>query len=391
MHNAKRPAAAVVGTGFIGLVHVEALRRLGVDVLGMVGTSPARVAEKAGHLSLLSAYESFDSMLADARVDVVHIASPNVIHSEQVRAALAAGKHIVCEKPLGVSSLETAELLRLARESGLVHAVNFNVRFYPQVQEARARIASGVLGDVFIVSGAYLQDWLLYDTDWNWRVERGRGGDLRAVSDIGSHWLDLVSYVLDRPLEAVSADLATFVPVRQRPEHDIDAFTRVSAVATDPVEVDTDDAACLLLRWAGGVRGALTVSQVSAGRKNALSVEVSCASGSLHWNSERQDELWLGHRDRANETLLRDPSLLHPAAAAIATMPGGHGEGFENTFRQLYAAIYSDVRRGGPASTPTYPTFADGHRSALILDAIAASAAEGRWIEIDAMPTEVTV
>jgi predicted dehydrogenase len=239
------------------------------------------------------------------------------------------------------------------------------------------------------VSGSYLQDWLLYDTDWNWRVERDRGGELRAVSDIGSHWLDLVSYVIDQPLEAVSADLATFIPVRLRPEHSPQAFARPNPAATEPVEIDTDDAACLLLRWAGGVRGALTVSQVSAGRKNALSVEINCASGSLHWNSERPDELWLGHRDRPNETLLRDPSLLHPAAAVIATMPGGHGEGFENTFKQLFAAVYADIRRGGPVNAPAYPTFAAGHRSALVSDAVAASAAERRWVQIAWMPTEV--
>lgn len=388
MDNNGRPTAAVVGTGFIGPVHVEALRRLDVEVLGVVGSSPTRAAEKARTMPLPPAYESFEAMLADARVDVVHIASPNDVHFDQVKAALASGKHVVCEKPLGVDSAETRELLRLARDSGLVNAVNFNVRFYPQVQEARSRVASGSLGEVFIASGSYLQDWLLYETDWNWRVEPKRGDALRAVADIGSHWLDTVSYIIGQPLESVAADLATFVQVRQRPPVGVEAFAATGLEGGTAVQVQTDDAAFMLMRWAGGAHGALTVSQVSAGRKNALSFEINCASASLHWDSERPDRLWVGHRDRPNESLLRDPTLLHPAAAAVATLPGGHAEGFENTFKQLYAAVYEDVRRGGPAGKPTYPTFADAHTSALVCDAVAASAAERRWVDVAAIPTK---
>lgn len=379
-------AAAVVGTGFIGLVHVEALRRLGIDVVGVVGSSPQRGTAKAEQHGLPAAYENLDAMLADDRVDVVHIASPNHVHFDQARRCLAAGKHVVCEKPLATSSHETRELMRLADSSGLINAVNFNIRFYPHVLEVHERVRAGDLGQIRLVTGSYLQDWLLLDTDWNWRVERRRGGPLRAVSDIGSHWIDLLSFILDRRLAALVADMHTFLPVRYRPDAPVEAFAQTTtdgSIVRTAVDVDTDDAASMLLRWSGGVRGAFTVSQVSPGRKNALSFEIDGARSAASWQSERPDELWLGHRDRPNELILRDPTLLSPGAASATTLPGGHAEGFENTFKQLFARVYADVRSGAPADRPDYPTFVDGHHSAVVAEAVAASAAEARWIEIE--------
>jgi predicted dehydrogenase len=376
--------AAVVGTGFIGMVHVEALRRLGVEIAGIVGSSPDRVREKARTHPLPEPYESFEAMLADPQVDVVHITSPNHLHFAHARAALEAGKHVVCEKPLGMDSAETGELLRLARGSGLVHAVNFNIRCYPQCCEARERVATGTVGEVRLITGAYLQDWLLYDTDWNWRLEADRGGGLRAVGDIGSHWIDLMTYVSGRHVEAVLADLTTFIPVRRRPVGPVETFSGGgTAGETVPVEIRTEDTASILLRFAGGARGALTVSQLSPGRKNALSFQLDGAQSALAWNAERPEELWVGHRDRPNELLLRDPALLTPAAAAAATVPGGHAEGFENTFRELYRRVYRAVAAGGTPDAPDYPTFADGHEEALIGDAIAASARAGRWVSVE--------
>jgi predicted dehydrogenase len=382
-------AAAVVGTGFIGLVHVEALRRLGIDVVGVVGSSPQRGMAKAEQYGLPPAYESLDAMLVDERVDVVHIASPNDVHFDQARRCLAAGKHVVCEKPLATSSDDTRELVRLAGSSGLINAVNFNIRFYPQVLEVHERVRAGDLGSIRLITGSYLQDWLLLDTDFNWRVERRRGGPLRAVSDIGSHWIDLLSFILDQRPEALVADLHTFLPLRYRPDRAVEAFAQSAAgpsVSTTAVDVDTDDAASMLLRWSGGARGSLTVSQVSPGRKNALSFEIDGARSAAYWHSERPDELWLGHRDRPNELLLRDPTLLRPGAAAAATLPAGHAEGFENTFKQLFARVYEDVAAGAPAARPGYPTFADGHQSAVVAEAVAASAAEARWVDIESEP-----
>ena len=368
--------AAVVGTGFIGVVHVEALRRLGVEVVGVVGSSPERAAAKEG---LPAPYPSFEAMLADPSVEVVHLTTPNHLHFQQARAALAAGKHVVCEKPLAMTSAETAELVRLADESGLVHAVNFNVRFYPQCQEARARMQAGELGAVRLVSGGYLQDWLLHDTDWNWRLDPALGGSLRAVGDIGSHWLDLITFVTGRHIEGVMADLATFIPVRRKPVGPVETFAVGAAGDTVEAPMETEDAAGILLRFDGGARGVLTVSQVSAGRKNLLSFQIDGAERSLAWASERPEELWTGHRDRPNELMLRERG----------DYPPGHAQGFADTFKALYRAVYAAVAAGGPPPEPDYPTFADGHEEALIGEAIARSHAEQRWVTVDPVPQEV--
>jgi predicted dehydrogenase len=354
----------------------------------VVGSSPERAAEKARAAGLPDPYPSFQALLADERVDVVHLTSPNDLHFDQARAVLAAGKHVICEKPLAMDSAQTAELLALASASGLVHAVNFNIRFYPNCQEAAARVAAGELGDVHLVSGGYLQDWLLYETDWNWRLDAARGGSLRAVGDIGSHWLDLMTFVTGSRIEAVIAELVTVLPVRREPTGPVETFSGATAGETVAREMDTEDLAGMLLRFENGARGVVAVSQVSAGRKNSLSFEVDGADGALAWNAELPEQLWLGHRGRPNELLTRDPSLMHPAAAATAALPAGHVEGFADTFKELYRAVYRAVAAGGPPERPDYPTFADGHDEALIADAIACSAREGRWVEVDTSPKQ---
>jgi predicted dehydrogenase len=377
--------AAVVGTGFIGVVHVDALRRLGVEVTGVVGSSRERALEQAAAAGLPEPYESFEAMLGDPRVDVVHLASPNHLHAAQARAVLEAGKHCVCEKPLGISAEQTGELLHLAEASGLVHATNFNVRFYPHVLEARERLAAGELGDPWLVHGGYVQDWLLHDTDWNWRLDPAVGGPLRAVADIGSHWIDLVGFVTGRRVEAVMADLSTFVPVRRRPTGQVATFAGARAPAGETVEfpMSTEDAAGLLLRLEGGVRAVATVSQVSAGRRNRLHFELDAGRSALAWDSERPEELWIGHRDAPSELLLRDGGLMHPRAAAATRLPAGHAEGFADTFRELYRADSRAVAAGGPPEAADYPTFRDGHESVLVGQAIARSARAGRWVSVE--------
>ncbi|HVV57743.1 MAG TPA: Gfo/Idh/MocA family oxidoreductase [Gaiellaceae bacterium] len=368
--------AAVVGTGFIGLVHVEALRRLGVEVTGVVGSSPERAREKARSYPLPSAYDSLEQALADPQVDVVHLTTPNHLHYPQVKEVLAAGKHCVCEKPLALSSAESAELLRLAERSGLVHCTNFNIRFYPQVQEARLRVGRGDAGDVWNVHGGYLQDWLLLDTDWNWRLDPAAGGKLRAVGDIGSHWLDLAQFVTGLRVESVLADLATTIPVRQRPTGPVETFTAATG-ETEPVEMQTEDLAHLLLRFEGGARGSCVVSQVSAGRRNRVSLEVDGSAGAIAWDSERNEELWLGHRGRPNETLWRDPGLNE--GPVRGSVPAGHHEGFADTFKELYAAVYRAVAAGEPGDD--YPTFRDGHWENVLADAVLVSNDERRWVQ----------
>jgi predicted dehydrogenase len=375
---AARLSAALVGTGFIAAVHVDALRRLGVDVLGVVGSSPDRAAE-AG---LGNVYGSLGELLEDDRIDVVHLTTPNHLHYPQVKQALAAGKHVVCEKPLALTAAESRELVELADAAGVVHCTNFMARFYPLVQQARSLLHEGSLGEIWNVHGSYLQDWLLRPTDWNWRLEPERGGELRAIGDIGSHWLDLVQFVTGSRIVEVFADLQTVIPIRRRPVGAVQTFAQTEAEGED-VAIATEDLAHVLLRFEGGARGAVVISQVSAGRKNMLSFELDGADAALAWNSERAEELWLGRRDRPNELLLRDPSLMKPAARETTTLPGGHAEGFAETFRELYRRVYRAVESGGPPPEPDYSTFADGHWENVLGEAIALSSRERRWIEVE--------
>ena len=370
--------AGVVGTGFIGVVHVDALRRLGVDVVGVVGSSP----ERAGAKRIAPVIESYEALLADERVDVVHLTTPNNLHYAQVKQALEAGKHVVCEKPLAMTAAETAELVELAERSGLVHCTNFNIRFYPLVQEARERVDAGELGTVWNVHGAYLQDWLARPTDWNWRLESAKGGEVRAVGDIGSHWMDLAQFVTGQKVSAVFADLATVIPVRQRPVGEVETFTSAADVERVDATMTTEDLAHILLRFDGGARGSFVISQVSFGRKNATRFEVDGSEGALAWDGERNEELWLGHRDSPNEILQRNAALMHPAAAGRTHLPVAHAEGFADTFRELYRAVYADVARGGPADEPEYPTFVAGHAENVLCEAVARSSREQRWVEV---------
>ena len=370
--------AGVVGTGFIGAVHVDALRRLGIEMLGVVGSTP----ERAGAKGLAPAYDSFEAMLEDERVDVVHLTTPNHLHFPQAKQALAVGKHAVCEKPLALTSLESAELVELAKTAGLVNCTNFNLRFYPLVQETRARVLAGDLGDVWSVHGGYLQDWLARPTDWNWRLEADKGGELRAVGDIGSHWMDLAQFVTSLRIVEVLADFATTIRVRRRPAGEVETFTSADGDARLDAPMSTEDLAHILLRFEGGARGSIVVSQVSFGRKNSLRIELDGSAESAAWDSESNEELWLGHRDRPNEILRRDPALLHPEAAARSHLPVAHTEGYAETFRELYRAVYADVARGEPADEPEYPTFRDGHVENVIGDALALSNSKQRWVEV---------
>ena len=385
-------SAAVIGAGFMGTVHTEALRRLGVQVVGLLGSSGERGAARADELGIPRAYADLDELLADERVQVVHVTSPNEFHYAQVKATLAAGRHVVCEKPLSLTSLQSAELCSLASDRGRVAAVNFNLRFYPLNLHAADLIRGGGVGDVRLVTGRYFQDWLLYETDWNWRVDAERVGQLRAVADIGSHWFDLASFLTGLRVEAVMADLATFLPVRMRPRGPGETFARATASASEagePVGITTEDVATVLLRFRGGARGSVALSQVSAGRKNSLQYEIDGGSASVAWDSEEPERLWIGHRDRPNEILMRDPAQLQGAARRSTRLPAGHGEGFGDTFVALFSAIYADVVNGGPAERPDYPSLSDGHEALLIGDAITESAATGRWSTVQDVTTTV--
>jgi predicted dehydrogenase len=375
--------AAVIGSGFIGTVHLEGLRRIGVQVHGLLGSTPERAAGRATQLGVPTAYRDLDELLDDRRVEVVHVTSPNHLHHPQVRQILAAGRHVICEKPLAMTSQESGELVELARASDRVSAVNFNIRFYPLNQHLREVVRDGGLGDVRLVSGHYFQDWLLLDTDWNWRLEPEIGGALRAVGDIGSHWLDLTSFMTGQRVESVMADLATFIPVRRQPAGPVETFSTERASETIEREIRTEDVATILLRYENGARGTVAISQLSAGRKNSLEYEIDGSAAAAAWDSETPDHLWLGHRDRPNELLLRNPALMGDAGRAAARLPGGHVEGFGDTFPALFRAVYADVAAGGKAESPPYATFEDGHEEMLVGDAILRSAREGRWVHVE--------
>jgi predicted dehydrogenase len=373
----------VVGTGFIGPVHVEALRRIGAEVVGLVGSSPEAARRKGEEISV-PAYDSLDDLLGAPGLTSVHITTPNYLHAPMVEQVLAAGKHVVCEKPLAMNVAEGERLLRLAQEAGVVHAVNFNIRFYPLCQQARAMVQSGEIGRLYGIHGSYLQDWLLRESDWNWRVEPELGVEMRAVADIGSHWLDLIGFITGQRVTRVFTDFVTILPRRRKPTRPLETFAG-KELAPDEYEehpIRTEDFATVVLRFADGAPGVMTVSQVSAGRKNRLGFEINGADASLAWNSERPEELWVGRRERASELLQRDPALLAPEARSTTSYPGGHAEGFPDTFKALYRAVYRAVVVGAPPTAPDYPSFADGVRALRLGEAIATSAREQRWVDV---------
>jgi len=376
----------IVGTGWMAATHTEALRRLGVEVAGVAGRSPDRAREVADRLGLATAYDSVEALVADDSLAAVHVTSPNDVHATQAAAALRAGRHVVCEKPLGVSAEETAALVELAAGTGLVNAVCFNLRFSPHNHNAAGMVRDGSLGEPRYVSGGYHQDWLLLETDWNWRLVAERQGGLRAVADIGSHWIDLVCFVTGRRVVEVLADLHTFVPERNHPVGEVGTFAG-HGVAADVERVrepmSSDDAAGILLRFEGGLRGLCSVSQVSAGRKNRLSWELNGSQRSLAWVSEEPEYLWIGHRGRPNELANKDPGLMTDLGAAVTGYPAGHVEGYPDTFRGLFAAVYADIAAGKPSAAPAYPTFADGHDIALVCQAVAESARSRAWTPVE--------
>lgn len=377
--------AAVVGTGFIGPVHVEALGRAGVHVSGILGSTPEKSIAAAESLGLPRGYASLDELLADDQVDAVHLTSPNRFHYEQAAAVINAGKHVLCEKPLAMTSAQSRQLVELSNQSNVVAGVAYNVRFYPLCHEAAARVAENEFGDVLHITGSYVQDWLLKDTDFNWRVLAEDGGELRAVSDIGTHWLDLVQFISGQKVVAVCADLQTVHATRQRPVGGALTFSGETSGDAESVAIQTEDAGSILLKFSGGSRGCLHVSQTTAGRKNCGRFEIAGGKQAIAWNSEQPNALWIGHRDRPSETLLRDPALMHDSAAKISSYPGSHCEGFPDTFKQLFKTFYGYVEADDFSAPRPFPTFEDGHNEMLLCEAILQSHRQQRWVDVESI------
>ena len=377
-----RQVAAVIGAGFVGKAHIEALRRIPVAVRGTLVSSNERSSAAARALGLERAYGSVEEIAADPAVTAVHICTPNYVHFEQAATLLRAGKHVLCEKPLAMDSRESLALVALAKETGRVGGVAHNLRYYPLCVQARALIASGAIGQVRLVHGGFLQDWLTYPTDWNWRLESKLGGDLRAVSDIGTHWLDLVQWITGARVEELCADLATVIPVRYKPRGHVETFTSAKDIPSDEVPIETDDYASVLVRLEHGIHGVFTVSQVSAGRKCKLNFEINGSEGSLAWDGEEPNTLWIGRRNEPNGSLIKDPSLLAPPARPYAAYPGGHAEGYPDTFVRLFQDFYAYIEAGDLAAPRTFPTFSTGHDELLLCEAIQKSAASRSWTRL---------
>jgi len=375
--------AAVIGTGFIGPAHVEALRRLGfVEVVALVDVDKAKAEQKAAAMSIPRVYDDYRRMLEDRDIEVVHDCAPNQLHFEINTAVLEAGKHCLSEKPLAVNTQQSRSLMALSEKKGLVNAVNFNYRFYPLSQQAKAMCAAGEAGEIYAVHGSYLQDWLYWETDYSWRLDPQISGASCCVADIGSHWCDLVQFITGRTITEVLGDLQTTHRVRKRPKASVEAFAGKLLTPADyaEVQIETDDYANVLIRLDNGARGVFTVSQVSAGRKNRLYYEIDGSKCAVSGDLERPNELWVGYREKANEVLIKDPSLLKEAARRYAHYPGGHPEGYPDGPKNLFGNVYRKVM--GEAEAIDYPTFADGHRAVAIVEAILASHKSRQWVKV---------
>jgi predicted dehydrogenase len=376
---------AIAGVGFIGPAHLEALRRVpGTEVVGIMHFDKPSSEAKAQELGVAKGYGSYDELLADPEVQVVHICTPNSMHFDQAKKSLLAGKHTVCEKPLSTTIAQAEELVALASQTGLVNAIHFNLRYYPLVRQMKVMREKGELGQVYSVMGSYLQDWLFYDTDYNWRLEPAQSGDSRAIADIGSHLLDAIEYITGLRVAQVLADFNTIHKHRKKPLKPVETYSGKLLTPEDyaAVPIDTEDHANVLLRFSNGNRGVITVSQVSAGRKNRMTVEIAGSQQTFQWCSETPNELWLGKRDGPNGTLLRDPSLLHPEARGLASFPGGHNEGFPDTSKQMFKEVYAAVATGRQPAQPTYPTFADGLREMVLCERIVESHRQQAWVNV---------
>jgi predicted dehydrogenase len=373
--------AAVIGTGFIGTVHIEAIRRMGVPVKGALAGSPASTESAKSKLNLAHAYKDVAEIAADKDVTVVHVTSPNALHFDQVTTLLNAGKHVICEKPLALTASEGESLLKLAESKNLVHALCFNTRFYPMVHEARSLVNNGKIGSPTYVNGSYHQDWLLLDTDWNWRLVGEKAGELRAIADIGSHLIDQISFVSGLEVESVLADLHTIVKERKKPTGPVQTFTVDTTAKRETVTMSSDDAAGVLIRYKNGARGTLSISQVSAGRKNNLSWEISGTQSALAYDSVEPEKLWIGHRGTTNEISLKDPTTISSDAAKNAFYPGGHIEGFGETFRAFFERVYADIESSNRKFD--YPNFKDGVISLRVTDAIAKSSKTQSWVKVE--------
>lgn len=379
----------VVGTGFSANAHIEALRRIPeVAVVAVAGRDPGRTAELAARHGA-RAYHDHLELLDDPTVEAVHTCTVNRLHHDVNLAALERAKHVLSEKPLAMGCTESSRLVAAAEqaaERGVVSGVCFNYRHYPMVAQIRELVRSGEYGAPHFVHGQYLQDWLLLESDWNWRLQDAGGGASRAVADIGSHWADLVEHVTGDVIAEVFAELGTLHPTRLRPSEDVSTFATGSGGNGQPVPVESEDFGTVLLRFESGARGTFVLSQTSAGRNNRLTLQIDAAHAALAWEQEQPDRAWVGRRSAPNLELVRDPATMHPRAARLARLPAGHPEGWHDALRNLFADFYAAIaaRRAGEEHETDVASFRDGHARVQFVEAVMASHREQRWAAVRA-------
>jgi predicted dehydrogenase len=379
----KKLKVAVAGLGFIGPAHIDALRRIpNIEVIAISDVDEQTAKSKAAALGIESYTASFDDLISHD-VDSVHICTPNNLHFEMAKKALLAGIHVVCEKPLATTVAKAEELVKLAEEKKLVNAVHFNIRYYPMARQMKVMREKGELGEVYSVIGSYLQDWLFYETDYNWRLEPEQSGESKAIADIGSHLIDLLEYVTGLEIVEVMADFKTIHKTRKKPLKPVETYSGMLLKPEDyaDIPIKTEDHANVLLRFSNGNRGVVTVSQVSAGRKNRLSLEISGSRQTFSWTSEQPNDLWIGKRDSYNGMMMRDPSLFEEESRKLISFPGGHNEGFPDTSKQMFKEVYDAIAKNDPQN-PVYPTFKDGLRELLLCEKIIESNKKQGWVKI---------
>src|SRR5579884_2720665 len=374
---------AIIGTGFMGKVHAEQVRRLGnVEIAAIASINDQMAKEFGDAIGVERTTGDYKTILAEPSIEAVHVLTPNALHHPICKAALEAGKAVLCEKPFTVTVDQARELVDLAAKTGKANCLEHNLRYYPVVQQMRDMIAAGDLGEILIVQGTYSQDWLLYETDWNWRLDKERNGRLRVMGDIGSHWMDLIQHLTGLPITELCADLATFHKKRKRPKGSVETFAGKKLQAEDYEEfsVDTDDFGVVMLHLGDRARGAFTVSQMSAGRKNRFAFEIFGTKAGVAWDQEQPDTLWIGHRNEPNQIIVKDASLLYPHAATFADLPGGHSEGYDDSHKQVFKRFYAKI--ADPSAPVDYPTFEDGLRGMILLEKVAESAEKRAWVKV---------
>ena len=373
----------VIGTGFIGAVHVENLRRLGnVEVVAIADVSEA--IKKADSLSVLKGYADYKEMIEKEDLDAVHICTPNYLHLEQATYAIEKGVSVLCEKPL-TTSVEDAQILTdLAKKKDVPCGINFMFRYNPMVRQIKEMVEKGDVGRVYSVHGSYLQDWLFFDTDYNWRLEPEVSGNSRAFADIGSHWIDMVEDSTGLRVTEVLADFATFHKERKKPLKPIETYSGMALEPEDyeTIPIGTEDYSAVLFHFDNGAHGSCVISQMFAGRKNATTLSIGGSKCALHWDSEMANELWIGRRETYNQSVVKDPSILYPSTQSVISYPGGHNEGFADTFKHHFIEFYKAVEAGDP-NVGEYASFEDGLREMILGNKIIQSAKEKCWIKVD--------